>query len=163
MRLSRLNDVLVEITRAPDHQYPDCEQDRQRQNDFHRPLLGLAQAHACGLDHQSVSRSVAITLSLSAQRRVNSRCSRSASSSRPIHRNLRMRPTRSFALLSSSAASSCCGCLSVIGMAVLPHIFVVWLCRLSATQRSYIAIGPADRSRAALRAQIAPVSPELQL
>jgi hypothetical protein len=45
-------------------------------------------------------------------------------------------------------------------MAVLPHIFVVWLCRLSATQRSYIAVGPADRSHAALRAQIKPVSPD---
>src|SRR5262249_901552 len=30
-----------------------------------------------------------------------------------------------------------------------PASFVVWLCRLRALQRCYIAVGPADRSRAA--------------
>src|SRR5262249_2113453 len=63
----------------------------------------------------------AITLSLSAHRCVNSRCSRSASSSNPIQRNLRMRLTRSFALFSRSA---CLGCSSVICITLLPHLLL---------------------------------------
>src|SRR5262249_901553 len=92
--------------------------------DFHRPLPSVSCKRACALAHQSVSRGVAITQSLSAHRCVNSRCSRSASSSNPIQRNLRMRLTRSFALLSRSAASSCLGCSSVIGITLLPHLLL---------------------------------------
>lgn len=104
---------------------------------------------------QSVSRGVAMTLSLSVQRRVSSCWSRSASSSRPIQRNFRMRLTRSFALLSSSAASSCFGRSSGIGMAILPHRSVVWRCRPRtaaflasqsvAAERSCTACGRASR------------------
>src|ERR1700751_2690682 len=44
-----LHDVLVEIARAPDHQYPDREQDGQGQNDFHRPLSSIARKRKLAL------------------------------------------------------------------------------------------------------------------
>jgi len=80
-----------------------------------------------------------MTQSLSEHRSVNSRCSLSASSSIPIQRNLRMRLTISFVLLLPCAASSCFGCVSVIG-SISSRVFLFGFYRLHATQTSDVAV-----------------------
>jgi hypothetical protein len=117
----RLNDVLVEVTRP---QITNTQiANRTASARITSIALSPRSRASARFGRQSVSRGVAMTLSLSAHRRVNSCCSRSASSSSPIQRNLRMRLTRSFALLSLSAISSGFGCLSGIGIIFLPSSF----------------------------------------